>query len=362
MIFKRKPEIIQAIDDELDRLGPIYIYTTSFEEKWNAFISKDVVNCLVRVPIRRFEDKKLDKYFKKRFLQCYSKAYKLLTNDSFIKQVIKFAKQSEFDYFIFGISPQVREHFEEILNGNEDINIPVKGKLFSGDRTPVEYYYQEIRGKLSHMCFLYFETKDHYYINKHKEKFPNGILDPTKNKYAHNMPSEKYARGLKKLMKNFGLSFWWNNSITLLLLTGRLFPPENFCPVNVEREHDEVSVSIPIAPETQLEDVMFSWDKIQYLKKDFLGNNKGRFSSKELAYLSKSRKKNAQTPYSVLVDYENIPLGHIAEEQKAFERVRKGIQRAKKWTSKRKRQNPVKIPIIKWDQKRLGIKEGHYTV
>ena len=306
---------------KLNLQGFMYIHKMDEKTKWENFKKKKHKKCLEELLILE-EKNQRNKYYNKRLRQFSNIAKLLLLNDNFIEDVLKLSKIFQLDKLAFGLK-------------KTDITFITDKSRKKYANVPDDYLFYDFEIKEQCIalwkCWLdYFSIK---YLKKYKHKidFEKNSELRKDNVYYRNIPFIKFFTMLNELLKKYNLSNLWEDSIQLLLLTGKLFIPDEYCPVMVKKDKDEITISIPIYQETQLEDIKHKWEDIRHLKNEYYSKTNIKSSKGIDIYLDIIKKKKKGIRYWDLIDFEKLEIPFDAkEEMKAYERIRKGSFRIRK--------------------------------
>jgi hypothetical protein len=298
---------LSYIKTHIEISGKLYLHKISFNTKWDDFINKEYKKVLVKDP--EMEEKEpYWKYYNKRRRQYSEKAKLLLNNDRFIKRVTETVKTFGLDTLAFGWQSKPNAKPEH------------------------KYYDPEYHQQLTTLWKCLLRLKDYQFLKKFGQRVLKDLNSGDRGGY-NKIPSSIFTTSVESILNDFGLSKFWGNSIVLLLLTGFLFPPQNYLPIHLEKKNGKVSLVLPIYPETQIDDIKFNWDKITSIKKSVFDKPERTKPSKTADYyiqMAKSKKETGERDWDLLnLEKLKIPE-NAAAETRAYERFRKGRNRAAK--------------------------------
>lgn len=331
---------IKFVVDKLNLEGWLYIHETDRDRKWSNFINKNIDKCLDGELYFDGNSQK-DKYYNKRTRQFSNIAKLLLVKEDFINDVLEISKEFQLNQIAFGlqkafvsfITEESRKKHEKLPDDHLLYNIETTEKCLDLWRCWIEYQ--------SYRFLQVYQDKINFQQNEKLLK---------KNLYYKKIPSIYFDSKLNELLKKYNLSKLWEDSIKLLLITGKMFIPDKFCPIILSKNEDEITISIPIYKETQLEDIKHRWKYIKSLKDEYLGTEHLKSYSNIDHSISILKDKTEGTRYWDLIDLEALDIPYDQKEElKAYNRIRKASFRVKKATEglrERKREEKTFIETL----------------
>ena len=310
---------IRFLVDKLNLLGPDYIHKIDKNIKWKDFENKNVEEC-IKDEIYLDEKSQHDKYFNKRTKQFSNVAKLLLIRDDFIKDVLDIADRFQLLEIAFGIQKTKVTFLTE-----------THSKKY--EKHPGDYllYNYEVTKRCLDLWNCWIQYNSYKYLETYKQNIRQNYELFKKSSHYKKIPSIYFKFRTEELLSKYGLSNIWEDSITLLLITGRMFIPDNFCPINLTIHENKITLSIPIYKETQLEDIKYKWNQIKKLKKEYLGYENFKSHSNIDQIINLVKEKTEATRYWDLIDLEAFDIPYDAkEEMKAYQRIRKAGFRLKK--------------------------------
>jgi len=313
------------IIDKLNLLGWIYIHKVEEDKKWRDFKNRNIKECL-RDEFYLAENSQENKYYNKRVRQFSNVAKLLLVNECFINDVLKISETFQLNEIAFGMPKSQCEPLTEASR-----------KKYA--KLPNDYmlYNYEITQQCLALWKCWIEYQSLRYLKKYKGKinFQQSEERLNKNIYYQKIPFINFNSKLDALLNKYNLSKLWEDSIQLLLITGKMFVPNKFCPILITKNKDEVTITIPIYKETQLEDIKYKWKDIKSLKDKHFGTKHIKSYSNIDQSISILKEKIQGTRYWDLIDLEklNVPFGQ-EQEIKAYNRIRKASFRVKRAADK----------------------------
>lgn len=319
------PKHYQYIIDKLNLLGWLYIHKAEEDKKWRNFKNRNIKECLDE-ELYLAENSQKNKYYNKRVRQFSNLAKLLLVNEDFIDDVLKISETFQLNEIAFGM-PKAHVSFLSEASRKKHAKLPDDHLLYN----------YEITQQCLALWKCWLEYQSLRYLKKYQGKidFRHNKKLLNKNIYYQKIPSVYFNSKLNELLKKYNLSKLWEDSMQLLLITGKMFVPDVFCPILITKNKDEVTITIPIYNETQLEDIKYKWKDIKSLKDKYLGTQNIKSYSNIDHSISILKEKIKGIRYWDLIDFEKLGVPFSQEEEiKAYNRIRKASFRVKRAAEK----------------------------
>lgn len=315
------PKHYQYIIDKLNLQGRLYIHKIEEDKKWRDFKNRNIKECL-NDELDLIENSQENKYYSKRVRQFSNVAKFLLVNESFIDDVLKISETFQLNEIAFGM-PKSNVSFSSEASRKKYAKLPDDHLLYN----------YEITQQCLALWKCWIEYQSLRFLKKYQGKinFQHNKKLLNKNTYYQKIPSVYFNLKLDQLLKKYNLSKLWEDSIRLLLITGKMFVPNEFCPILITKNNDEVVITIPIYNETQLEDIKYKWKDIKSLKDTYIGTKHIKSYSNIDHSISILKGKTEGTRYWDFIDLEKLGVPYNQEEEiKAYNRIRKASFRVKR--------------------------------
>ncbi|MEX0999699.1 MAG: hypothetical protein WD000_07045 [Thermodesulfobacteriota bacterium] len=321
-IFKMNLEKhIRFVVDKLNLLGFLYIHKIDKDRKWRNFKRKNIQKC-IDGELYFDEKSQENKYHNKRTRQFSNIAKLLLINDDFINDILEISEIFQLTEIAFGIK---KAHLGFLTEESR--------RKYA--KLPDDYLLYNY--EITKQCLALWKCWLHYQSFRYMQKYQDKInFQQTKellhkNLYYQKIPSVYLNSKIINLLKKYNLSKLWEDSIKLLLATGKIFIPDNFCPIVLTKNKDEIAISIPIYKETRLEDIEYRWKDIKSLKDEYLGTKHIKSFSNIDPSIGILLDKTEGIRYWDLIDLIALDIPEdLEEETKAYNRIRKATFRIKK--------------------------------